>query len=75
MSAIGLATPQFVDKARFISAHADYRRSDFVFPRTQSNAMRDLPWDGRMKPMRCWCELTTYAAAGFVGAVVAMAMI
>ncbi len=75
MSAIGLATPRFADKARLLSAHADYRRSDFIFDRTQSPAMRDLPWDGRLKPMRCWCEITTYAAAGVLGAIAAMVIV
>jgi hypothetical protein len=37
-----------------ISAHADYRREDFVFARTQSLAMRAREWESRMKPMRPW---------------------
>jgi len=37
-----------------IGAHADYRREDFVFARTQSLAMRAREWESRMKPMRPW---------------------
>ena len=37
-----------------IGAHADYRREDFVFPRTQSLTMRAREWESRMKPMRHW---------------------
>ncbi len=48
--------------ARFISnraphiagAHADYRREDYMFQRTQSQAMRELEWEDRVKPMRPW---------------------
>jgi hypothetical protein len=37
-----------------IAAHADYRREDFVFQRTQSLAMRELEWDKRLKPLKPW---------------------
>lgn len=37
-----------------ISAHADYRREDFVFARTQSLAMQAMKWEGRLKPIRPW---------------------
>jgi hypothetical protein len=37
-----------------IGAHADYRREDFVFARTQSLAMRACEWESRLKPMRPW---------------------
>jgi hypothetical protein len=37
-----------------IGAHADYRREDYVFQRTQSLAMRALEWESRLKPMRPW---------------------
>lgn len=41
-----------------VSAHADFRREDFLFPRTQSRGMRDTPWGDRVRPMRSWSELT-----------------
>ncbi|HEX4533048.1 MAG TPA: hypothetical protein VH000_02365, partial [Rhizomicrobium sp.] len=37
-----------------ISAHADYRREDFVFSRTQSLAMRASKWESREKPVKHW---------------------
>lgn len=37
-----------------ICAHADYRREDYMFQRTQSLAMRSLEWDSRLKPLRPW---------------------
>ena len=38
----------------YIGAHADYRREDFVFPRTQSLAMRAMQWERRLKPIKPW---------------------
>ena len=35
-----------------IAAHADYRREDFVFARTQSPAMRELEWEERIEPIK-----------------------
>lgn len=64
MSAIGISPARLTQaKPRIISAHADYRRSDFIFPRTQSQLLRDLPWQRRLKPMRSWSEIATYGAA------------
>jgi hypothetical protein len=42
------------DEAICIAAHADYRREDFVFPRTQSLKMRGLKWENRLPPMKPW---------------------
>ncbi|HWA91919.1 MAG TPA: hypothetical protein VG889_17905 [Rhizomicrobium sp.] len=39
---------------RVIGAHADYRREDFVFSRTQSLEMRGLKWESRLKPLKPW---------------------
>lgn len=44
----------FDDEAKVIGAHADYRREDFVFARTQSLEMRDLAWESRLKPLKPW---------------------
>ena len=33
--------------------HADYRREDYVFPRTQSLQMREMKWE-RAKPLKHW---------------------
>ena len=40
--------------AQCIGAHADYRREDFVFARTQSLAMRGMEWESRIKPIKPW---------------------
>ena len=37
-----------------IGAHADYSRNDYIFPRQQSLAMREMEWEGRLKPLRSW---------------------
>ena len=37
-----------------IGAHADYRREDFVFSRTQSPQLRELEWESRIKPLKPW---------------------
>jgi hypothetical protein len=37
-----------------IGVHADYRREDYIFPRTQSLAMRALEWESRLKPIKPW---------------------
>jgi hypothetical protein len=61
MSAVGLIPPQ---KGKlFISSHAEYRRDDFIFPRTQSCAIRDLPWDRSPPPFRPWDRLVYASAA------------
>lgn len=33
--------------------HADYRRDDYIFPRTQSLQMREMKWE-RTKPLKHW---------------------
>lgn len=52
----------------FISSHSDYRREDFIFARTQSCTLRELPWDKRIKPLRSWDSIL-YSALGIAGAV------
>ena len=42
------------DEAICAAAHADYRREDFIFPRTQSLKMRDAKWETRLPPMKPW---------------------
>ncbi len=76
MSAIGMAHgPKFASQKHIISAHADYRRTDFVFARTQSHAVRDTPWGPRLRPIRPWAEISGYAAAICVGTILATALI
>ena len=55
-----------------ISAYADYRP---LYPRTQSLTFRNTPWGTRMKPLRTWNELGTYAiAASVAGAALIFAL-
>lgn len=50
-----------------IAAHADHRREDFVFPRTQSRAMREARWDRRLPPLpRSLLTRAANAAAGII---------
>ncbi len=72
MSAIGMSARL---APRFISAHADHRRSDFVFARTQSLNFRDAPWERRLKPMRTWSEIGAYGAAALAATVLMTALI
>jgi hypothetical protein len=37
-----------------IGAHAEYRREDYIFPRTQSPALRALKWEHRLPPIKPW---------------------
>ena len=39
-------------RAITIAAHADHRREDFIFPRTQSRAKREKAWERRQPPLR-----------------------
>ena len=71
MSAIGITPGRDINglhrdaKAFAIGIHAAYRP---LTSRTQSPAFRDTPWAGRMKPLRPWNEIGTYAFAAAVTA-------
>lgn len=58
MSAIGHTSP--------LSAHADYRREDYVFARTQSRQTGALEWETRVQPLHSWSEIL-YPALGLAG--------
>jgi hypothetical protein len=49
-----LLDDDYDDDVQVIGAHADYRREDFVFSRTQSLEMRGLKWESRLKPLKPW---------------------
>jgi hypothetical protein len=56
MSAIGLyAAPR--GKGFAISAYADVRHEQLFFERQQSLALRDMEWEGRIRPMTSWSGL------------------
>jgi hypothetical protein len=53
MSAIGLPK----GKGFIISGCADYRHDALVFARMQSQQLRDMEWEGRLKPLLSWSAL------------------
>ncbi len=70
MSAIGLPN----GKNFVISGCADYRHDKLVFARMQSQQLRDMEWEGRLKPLQSWGSLLARAAAVMVlaGAILAV---
>lgn len=63
MSAIGFSAPRV--RNFHISSSADWRQDQLVFARQQSLAMREMAWEGRIKPLRSWSSLiTTWACVG-----------
>jgi hypothetical protein len=59
MSAIGLSN----GKNFAISAYADYRHDMMVFSRVQSQQLRNMEWEGRIKPLHSWISLLGRGAA------------
>jgi hypothetical protein len=56
MSAIGLP--------KLISSHADYRREDYIFSRTQSRQQSNLQWKHRAGRLHAWSEWLLPAVSG-----------
>jgi hypothetical protein len=54
-----------------LSAHADYRREDYYFARTQSRAMNALEWEHSEKPLHSWSDFL-YPALGAAAALLAV---
>lgn len=73
MSAIGFSAPRARDF--HISAAADWRHEQLVFARQQSLAMRQMPWESRIKPLRSWGSLAVAWAAAAVLALAALALL
>lgn len=69
MSAIGLPK----GKGFIISGYADYSRDTLVFARMQSQQLRSMEWEGRIKPLIPWGSLLGRGAivVAFVGAIAA----
>ena len=69
MSAIGLPK----GKGFSISAYADYRHDTLVFARMQSQQLRDMEWEGRLKPLLSWSALLGRSAVllGLVAGILA----
>jgi hypothetical protein len=55
MSAIGLSAPR--GKGLAISAYADVRHEQLFFERQQSLSLRNMEWEGRIRPMTSWSAL------------------
>jgi len=70
MSAAGLAQAPLFRRRRIIASHADYKRSDFVFNRTQSREMKNAQWEDRIKPLKSWSEIGTYYGIAVVATAV-----
>jgi hypothetical protein len=56
MSAIGLSAASR-GKGFAISAYADIRHEQMFFERQQSLTLRNMEWEGRIKPMTSWSAL------------------
>ena len=54
MSAIGLPR---MGKGFAISAYADIRHEHLFFERQQSQALREMEWEGRVEPLTPWSTL------------------
>ena len=69
MSAIGLPK----GKGFIISGYADYRHDSLVFARMQSQQLRDMEWEGRIKPLASWSALLGRVAVvlAFAGGLLA----
>jgi hypothetical protein len=64
MSAIGLSALR--GKGFAISAYADVGREQLCFERQQSLAMRDMEWEGRVRPLLSWSTLIMRVLGGAV---------
>jgi hypothetical protein len=56
-----------------ISAHADYRRSDYMFSRAQSRALSRLEWERRTPSLRSWGNMLIPALAAVTAIAAALA--
>lgn len=63
-----LAHPKFL-----ISAHAEYRRSDYMFSRAQSRALSQREWEQRLPGLRSWSELLVPALSTAAAMAAALA--
>lgn len=71
MSAIGLSN----GKKFIISGYADYRHDKLVFARMQSQQLRDMEWEGRLKPLQSWSTLLGRCAVVAIMAGLVLALI
>lgn len=72
MSAIGFPAPQ--GKGFALSAYADIRHEHLFFERQQSIALRDMEWEGRIKPLTPWSTIILRASAAATLLIAALAV-
>jgi hypothetical protein len=48
-----ISEEDFDERPQHAGVHADYRREDYIFPRTQSPQMRQMTWE-RAEPLKHW---------------------
>jgi len=73
MSAFGISAPR--GKGFSVSASADIRHDQLVFERQQSLAMRNMEWEGRVRPLLPWSTLILRVLGGAVLASVCLAIL
>jgi hypothetical protein len=56
-----------------VSAHADYRESDYVFSRTQSRALSQREWEHPTPALRSWSGVLIPAVTAAAAMGVALA--
>jgi hypothetical protein len=56
-----------------ISEHADYRRSDYIFSRTQSRALSQREWEHPTPALRSWSNVLIPAVTVAAATAVALA--
>jgi hypothetical protein len=64
MSAFGLSALR--GKGFAVSAYADVRHEQLCFERQQSLAMRNMEWEGRVRPLLPWSTLIMRVLGGAV---------
>ena len=73
MSAIGFPAPRGKNFA--LSALADVRHEHLFFERQQSIAMREMEWEGRVKPLTPWSTLIMRGLGAAVMAAIFLAFV
>jgi sarcosine oxidase delta subunit len=56
-----------------VSAHADYRRSDYMFSRAQSRALSQREWEHPTPALRSWGNVLIPAVTAAAAMTVALA--
>jgi sarcosine oxidase delta subunit len=56
-----------------ISAHADYRQSDYMFSRTQSRALSQREWEHPTPALRAWGNVLIPAVTAAAAMTMALA--